>query len=77
MSEVITPRVTPLGAMSAVIEGAAEVAPIDSYAYCLLQKYRPDLTSQLRVDCANRARRRSRRWSPRSRGLEALQAGVP
>jgi ABC-type phosphate/phosphonate transport system substrate-binding protein len=47
--EVITPRVTPLGAMSAVIEGAAEVAPIDSYAYGLLQKFRPDLTSQLRV----------------------------
>lgn len=47
--EVITPRVTPLGAMSAVIDGAAEVAPIDSYAYCLLQKYRGDLTSQLRV----------------------------
>jgi ABC-type phosphate/phosphonate transport system substrate-binding protein len=47
--EVITPRVTPLGAMSAVIDGAAEVAPIDSYAFCLLQKFRPDLTSQLRV----------------------------
>jgi ABC-type phosphate/phosphonate transport system substrate-binding protein len=47
--EVITPRVTPLGAMSAVVEGAADVAPIDSYAYCLLQKYRPNLTSQLRV----------------------------
>jgi len=47
--EVITPRVTPLGAMSAVVEGAAEVAPIDSYAYRLLQKYRWDLTSQLRV----------------------------
>jgi ABC-type phosphate/phosphonate transport system substrate-binding protein len=47
--EVITPRITPLGAMSAVIDGAAEVAPIDSYAYSLLQKYRPDLTSQLRV----------------------------
>lgn len=47
--EVITPRVTPLGAMSAVIDGAAEVAPIDAYAYCLLRKYRPDLTSQLRV----------------------------
>ena len=47
--EVITPRVTPLGAMSAVIEGAAEVAPIDSYAFSLLQKFRPDLTSQLRV----------------------------
>lgn len=46
--EVITPRVTPLGAMSAVIDGAAEVAPIDSYAYALLRKYRPDLTFQLR-----------------------------
>ena len=55
MSEVITPRMTPLGAMSAVIDGAADVAPIDSYAYCLLQKYRPDLTSQLRVDGTNRA----------------------
>jgi ABC-type phosphate/phosphonate transport system substrate-binding protein len=47
--EVITPKVTPLGAMSAVIEGAADVAPIDSYAFCLLQKYRGDLTSQLRT----------------------------
>jgi ABC-type phosphate/phosphonate transport system substrate-binding protein len=47
--EVITPRVTPLGAMSAVIDGAAEVAPIDSYAYALLQRYRPDLTIQLRI----------------------------
>jgi ABC-type phosphate/phosphonate transport system substrate-binding protein len=47
-AEVITPRVTPLGAMSAVVDGAADVAPIDSYAFCLLQKYRRDLTSQLR-----------------------------
>jgi ABC-type phosphate/phosphonate transport system substrate-binding protein len=47
--ELTTPRVTPLGAMSAVIDGAADVAPIDSYAYCLLQKYRHDLTSQLRI----------------------------
>jgi ABC-type phosphate/phosphonate transport system substrate-binding protein len=47
--EVITPKVTPLGAMSAVIDGAADVAPIDSYAYSLLQKYRQDLTSQLRT----------------------------
>jgi hypothetical protein len=47
--EIITPQVTPLGAMSAVIDGAADVAPIDSYAYCLLQKYRRDMTSQLRV----------------------------
>jgi ABC-type phosphate/phosphonate transport system substrate-binding protein len=47
--EVITPKITPQGAMSAVIEGAADVAPIDSYAFCLLQKYRWDLTSQLRT----------------------------
>lgn len=47
--EVIAPQITPLGAMSAVIDGAADVAPIDSYAYCLLQKYRWDLTSQLRI----------------------------
>jgi ABC-type phosphate/phosphonate transport system substrate-binding protein len=47
--EIITPQVTPLGAMSAVVDGAADVAPIDSYAYCLLQKYRRDLTAQLRV----------------------------
>jgi ABC-type phosphate/phosphonate transport system substrate-binding protein len=46
--EVIAPQVTPLRAMSAVIEGAADVAPIDSYAYHLLRKYRWDLTSQLR-----------------------------
>jgi ABC-type phosphate/phosphonate transport system substrate-binding protein len=47
--EVIAPQVTPLGAMRAVIRGAADVAPIDSYAFCLLQAYRPDLTAQLRV----------------------------
>jgi ABC-type phosphate/phosphonate transport system substrate-binding protein len=47
--EVITPKVTPLGAVSAVIDGAAEVAPIDSFALRLLRKYRPDLTSQLRI----------------------------
>jgi ABC-type phosphate/phosphonate transport system substrate-binding protein len=47
--EVIAPQITPLGAMSAVIEGAADVAPIDSYAYHLLKKYRRDLTSQLRT----------------------------
>jgi ABC-type phosphate/phosphonate transport system substrate-binding protein len=47
--EVIAPQVTPLGAISAVVEGAADVAPIDSYAYCLLQKYRWDLTSRSRI----------------------------
>jgi hypothetical protein len=47
--EVIAPQVTPLGAMSAVIDAAADVAPIDSYAFCLIQQYHPELTSQLRI----------------------------
>jgi ABC-type phosphate/phosphonate transport system substrate-binding protein len=41
--------VTPLGALTAVIDGVAEVAPIDSYAFSLLQQFRPELTSQLRI----------------------------
>ena len=40
---------TPLGAVSAVVGGVADVAPIDAYAYRLLQKHRSDLTSQLRT----------------------------
>jgi ABC-type phosphate/phosphonate transport system substrate-binding protein len=47
--ELIAPQVTPLRAMTAVIEGSAEVAPIDSYAFALLQRYRSELTAQLRV----------------------------
>jgi ABC-type phosphate/phosphonate transport system substrate-binding protein len=71
--EVITPRVTPLGAMSAVIDGAAEVAPIDSYAFCLLQKFRPDLTSQLRVIARTAATPIPALVASRP-GFEALQA---
>jgi ABC-type phosphate/phosphonate transport system substrate-binding protein len=47
--EVIAPTITPLGALNAVIQGAADIAPIDSYAFRLLQEYRPDLTSQVRI----------------------------
>jgi ABC-type phosphate/phosphonate transport system substrate-binding protein len=47
--EVIAPQITPLGVMDAVIRGIADVAPVDSYAFCLLQRYRPDLTAKLRV----------------------------
>jgi ABC-type phosphate/phosphonate transport system substrate-binding protein len=47
--EIGAPAVTPLGAVTAVVAGAADVAPIDAYAYRLLQKYRSDLTSQLRT----------------------------
>lgn len=47
--EVIAPRITPLGALKAVVEGRAEVAPIDAYAHRLLAKYRPELTAQVRI----------------------------
>jgi ABC-type phosphate/phosphonate transport system substrate-binding protein len=46
---VIEPRLTPLGAMTAVIDRLADVAPIDSFAFALAQQYVPELTSQLRV----------------------------
>jgi hypothetical protein len=32
-----------------VIDGKADVAPLDSYAFRLLRLYRPDLTDQVRV----------------------------
>jgi ABC-type phosphate/phosphonate transport system substrate-binding protein len=47
--EVIEPCFTPMGAISAVIEKKAEVAPLDSYAFALLCKYAPELTLQVRV----------------------------
>jgi ABC-type phosphate/phosphonate transport system substrate-binding protein len=47
--EIAAPAVTPLGAVTAVVAGAADLAPIDAYAYRLLQKYRGDLTSRLRT----------------------------
>jgi ABC-type phosphate/phosphonate transport system substrate-binding protein len=47
--EIIEPRFTPFGALTAVIEGKAEAAPLDSYAFGLLSKYAPELTTQVRV----------------------------
>jgi len=47
--EIIEPRFNPMGALTAVIERKAEVAPIDSYAFSLLSKHAPELTSQVRV----------------------------
>jgi len=47
--EVVAPAVTPMGALQAVIERRAEVAPIDSYAFALLQRHAPALTAQVRV----------------------------
>jgi ABC-type phosphate/phosphonate transport system substrate-binding protein len=53
--EIAAPAVTPLGAVTAIVAGTADVAPIDAYAYRLLQKHRGDLTSKLRtVACTAR-----------------------
>jgi ABC-type phosphate/phosphonate transport system substrate-binding protein len=47
--EIIEPRFTPMGALTAVIEKKAEVAPLDSYAFALLSEFAPELTAQVRV----------------------------
>jgi ABC-type phosphate/phosphonate transport system substrate-binding protein len=47
--EITAPTITPLGALSAVIAGEADIAPIDAYALRLLRRYRPELTAQVRV----------------------------
>jgi ABC-type phosphate/phosphonate transport system substrate-binding protein len=46
---VIEPRLTPLGAMTAVVDGLADIAPVDSFAFSLARRYVPELTSQLRA----------------------------
>jgi ABC-type phosphate/phosphonate transport system substrate-binding protein len=35
--------------LAAVVDGKADIAPIDSYAFRLLRKYRPELVSAVRV----------------------------
>jgi ABC-type phosphate/phosphonate transport system substrate-binding protein len=47
-AEIVAPSITPTGALNAVIEGLADVAAVDSYAFALLDKYRPELTAQVR-----------------------------
>jgi ABC-type phosphate/phosphonate transport system substrate-binding protein len=47
--EIIAPTVNPLGAVDAVVRRAADIAPIDAFAFALLRRYRSDLTSQLRI----------------------------
>lgn len=47
--ELIAPQINPLGVVQAVLNDSADVAPVDSYAWYLLEKYRDDLTSRLRV----------------------------
>jgi ABC-type phosphate/phosphonate transport system substrate-binding protein len=47
--EIIAPAVTPLGALAAVREGRAEVAPIDGFALDLLRRHAPELTAGLSI----------------------------
>lgn len=47
--EIIAPTVTPLGALAAVRDGRAEVAPIDGFALDLLRRHAPELIAGLRV----------------------------
>jgi ABC-type phosphate/phosphonate transport system substrate-binding protein len=47
--ELIAPQITPVGAATAVANGLAEIAPIDSFAYSLLERHNPQLTAKLRV----------------------------
>jgi ABC-type phosphate/phosphonate transport system substrate-binding protein len=47
--EVIEPRFTPMGALTAVVDNKAEMAPLDSYAFALLQAGAPELTNKVRV----------------------------
>jgi ABC-type phosphate/phosphonate transport system substrate-binding protein len=47
--QIIGPTLTPLGSVRAVLEGAAEMAPIDSVALDLLRRHAPGLTDRLRV----------------------------
>ena len=48
-AEITAPTVTPLGALHAVIRGEADIAPIDSYAFSLMERYRADLAAQVRI----------------------------
>jgi ABC-type phosphate/phosphonate transport system substrate-binding protein len=48
-SEVVGPVVTPRAAALAVLEGRADVAPLDAYVHALLRRYDPNIALGLRV----------------------------
>jgi ABC-type phosphate/phosphonate transport system substrate-binding protein len=48
-AEIIAPTITPQGALESVIRGAADIAPIDSYAFALVAAHRPELAAEVRV----------------------------
>ena len=48
-AELIAPQVNPQGALAAVADGLADVAPIDCYSLRLLQRFNPALVQRVRV----------------------------
>jgi ABC-type phosphate/phosphonate transport system substrate-binding protein len=48
-AEIVGPLVTPLGVITAVREGRADVGPVDSYAFDLLARHAPELCDGVRV----------------------------
>lgn len=47
--EVIAPQVTPQGALTAVVEGRADLAAIDAWSLRLMRRYAPELLARVRV----------------------------
>lgn len=48
-AETVGPVVSPMGAIQAVVEGRADVAPLDSYFHDLLRRHAPDVAAKVRV----------------------------
>jgi ABC-type phosphate/phosphonate transport system substrate-binding protein len=47
--QVVAPRITPFGAVNAIVDRLADVAPVDAYAMRLLQRAWPELMAQVRI----------------------------
>lgn len=47
--ESIGPLVTPRASLMSVIDGEADVAPLDSYFHALLERHEPDLAARVKV----------------------------
>ena len=45
----IGPLVTPLDVVQAIVDGDADVGPVDSYAHDLLRRHRPEVAARLRI----------------------------
>jgi ABC-type phosphate/phosphonate transport system substrate-binding protein len=46
---LVGPVVTPRRALESVVQGEADVAPLDSYAHGLFRRYAPELAGQVRI----------------------------